>query len=191
MSRWRAGDPSAGLRLLRPQVEPTRRYLSRHVRCPADVDDLLQRSLLASIEALPRYRQRVGVSRFVRAMATKLLLRHRRDDRRARARRDLEAAGRLDAMVHHGPSALARVSQQQGLVGRQQALTTLPRRSAELLRLRYWDEHDAAEIGQRLGLSPTAVRVRLHRARRELRRALVDMAGPAASDSDVWPIDGL
>lgn len=94
-------------------------------------------------------------------------------------------------MAHHSPSALTCVSQQQGVTNLQQALATLPRRSSELLRLRYWDEHDAVQIGQHLGLNSTAVRVRLHRARRELRRALIDMAGPSASDSDVWPIDGL
>lgn len=45
--------------------------------------------------------------------------------------------------------------------------------SIRILQLRYWDEHDAEEIGRLLGLRPGAVRTRLHRARTEIKRALL------------------
>jgi DNA-directed RNA polymerase specialized sigma24 family protein len=71
-SRWRTGDMTAGHCLLRREIQPLRRYFSRRVPCRADAEDLAQRTLLASIDALPRFREDVELSRFVHAIASKL-----------------------------------------------------------------------------------------------------------------------
>src|SRR5690606_33512888 len=91
-------------RLVRRQAAPVRRYFSRRVPCLADVEDLVQRTLMAAVEALPRYREEVSFSQFVRAIASKLLLRYRRDGARARGR--LEADVQPDAVAKEQPSAL-------------------------------------------------------------------------------------
>jgi len=176
IARWRTGDRAAARRLLRHQVAPLRRYFSRRVSCRADAEDLVQRTLLASVDALPRFREEVELSRFVRAIASKLLLRYRRDGERARVRLDADADP--DAVEARDPSAFSWICREDDLDRVRHAFRELPDGSAELLHLRYWEERDTAEIGERLGLNPGAVRTRLHRARHEMKRVLAGMMGP-------------
>lgn len=176
IARWRAGDRAAAHCLLRRQIQPLRRYFDRRVACRADAEDLAQRTLLASIDALPRFREDVELSRFVRAIATKLLLRYRRDD--ARARFWLEDV-QPDAVQAGEPSAISWICQEDERQQLRDAFRGLPDDSARLLHLRYWEEQDTSEIARQLELKPGAVRTRLTRARGEMKQALAGMgAGP-------------
>lgn len=183
LARWRTGDRAAGLHLLRSQVPPVRRYFSRRVPCRADAEDLVQRTLLASIDALPRYREDVELAGFVRAIASKLLLRYRRDGERARGR--LAADVQPDAMQAGQPSAFACVCHEDELQRLRDAIRELPDGSARLLHLRYWEERDTSEIARLLELNPGAVRTRLHRARSEMKRVIAAMVGEAEVDDEV------
>lgn len=185
LAQWRHGDPTAGVWLVRHQVGVVRRYFSRRVPCSADAEDLVQRALMAAVEALPRYREEVPFSQFVRAIANKLLLRYRRDRERARGR--LESVVEPDAVEAEQPSAQACIFHEDARDRLQRVVRELPEASARLLHLRYWEGRNTTEIAEQLALSPGAVRTRLHRARREVKRALRRQA----SDSDVWPLDGL
>lgn len=53
-----------------------------------------------------------------------------------------------------------------------EALSTLGHADQEVLRLRAWEELSSAEIGLALGISASAVDMRLTRAKRRLKRAL-------------------
>jgi len=180
LARWRSGDRAAGLYLLRHQVQPMRDYFSRRVPCSADAEDLVQHTLLASIDALPRYREDLELSRFVRAIASKQLLRYRRDGERARVRHD--AAVLPDAIQAGQPSAFACVCHEDELQRLREAFRELPDESARLLHLRYWEERDTSEIARVLELNPGAVRTRLHRARHEMKRVLAAMTGEDSDD---------
>jgi RNA polymerase sigma-70 factor (ECF subfamily) len=59
------------------------------------------------------------------------------------------------------------------------ALATLPAQAQEALRLTEWEQLDDATAARVAGCSTTAFKVRLHRARRRLARALAQQAGPA------------
>ena len=93
IARWRTGDRAADHCLLRRQIQPLRRYFDRRVACRADAEE------------------DVELSRFVRAIATKLLLRYRRDD--ARARFWLEDV-QPDAVQAGEPSAISWICQDFG-----------------------------------------------------------------------------
>src|SRR5690606_38973666 len=101
-------------------------------------------------------------SQFVRAIASKLLLRYRRDGARARGR--LEAGVQPDAVAKEQPSALRWMFDEDTGDRLRRAVGELPEASARLLHLRYWEERDTAEIAEQLELNPGAVRTRLHRA---------------------------
>jgi RNA polymerase sigma-70 factor (ECF subfamily) len=58
------------------------------------------------------------------------------------------------------------------------AMATLPVPDQEALRLTEWEELDHAAAARAAGCSPAAFRVRLHRARRRLARALDKQANP-------------
>lgn len=104
-----------------------------------------------------------------------------RDQRRS-AGRQSRLAARLSAAVRADPGSdpADGVVLGQSVAG---ALAQLPERDQEMLRLVAWEGlTDARAIGLVLGLSPSAVRVRLHRARRRLRRLLDEPdAAPAAT----------
>lgn len=55
-----------------------------------------------------------------------------------------------------------------------QVLDQLPDEDAELLRLVVWEDLDTVAASKVLGISPGAVRVRLHRIRRRVQRQLAD-----------------
>jgi RNA polymerase sigma-70 factor, ECF subfamily len=106
--------------------------------------------------------------------------------RRSTARRS-RLADRLGGLGGDGPLA-APVDPTDDVVARIDAaarvarvLDALPPRDAEILRLSVWEELDAASIAYVLSISPSAVRVRLHRARRRAEHLLaVPVPGPEA-----------
>ncbi|SBW20050.1 RNA polymerase sigma factor [Protofrankia symbiont of Coriaria ruscifolia] len=65
------------------------------------------------------------------------------------------------------------------------ALEQLPDGERELLRLVAWEGLDLAELAAVLAISPSAAKVRLHRARRRLQKAL---GGTAAMPAPAVPI---
>jgi RNA polymerase sigma-70 factor, ECF subfamily len=61
------------------------------------------------------------------------------------------------------------------------ALATLSERDQEVLRLVYWDGLDPSDAARALGCTAVALRVRLHRARNRMARALAADGFPAAA----------
>jgi RNA polymerase sigma-70 factor (ECF subfamily) len=59
------------------------------------------------------------------------------------------------------------------------ALGRLPRRQAEVFCLTCFEQMPSGEVGERLGISPTATRMLLSRARRRLERLLAPCVGVA------------
>jgi RNA polymerase sigma-70 factor (ECF subfamily) len=85
--------------------------------------------------------------------------------------RSLAARTRRSFLETPGPDPGATVGEQQDV---RRALAKLSARERQALILTDWLEMDAAEVGDVLGVKPNAVRVRLHRARTNLRRQLGD-----------------
>jgi len=61
----------------------------------------------------------------------------------------------------------------------QEALNSLPETYREILMLRYFAGMNSKEIATALGLSPTAIRMRLSRAREQLKEEMIAMMGTA------------
>lgn len=181
----RSGDRTAATNLFTRHIQPTHRYFARRIACAADTEDLVQRTLLAAMEGLPRLREGASFTGFVRAIARRLSLRHCRDGERARKR--LEADVQPETLMAREPSMSASILREEAQDRLRRALCELPESSARVLRLRYWDERDATEIARVLDSSPEAVRVRLHRARRQIEHVLMMSS---SSHADVWPLDG-
>jgi RNA polymerase sigma-70 factor (ECF subfamily) len=108
----------------------------------------------------------------------------------ATQRRASERRERLTTRLAHNLDATSPDDQLGEALG--QALNALPDRDRELLLLIAWEGLAPREAAAVVGVSPAAVYVRLHRARRRLRTALIP---PKASDpttgsvcSDLAPV---
>lgn len=183
ITRWRAGDRAAAGRLLRRHIASTRGYFSRRVACHADVDDLVQRMLLAAVMVLPKLRDDLRFGHYVRATARRLLLQYRRDVARARSRIDGDA--QPDSLATTAPPMLVSLHRDDAARRLRHALRQLPEPCARLVLLRYWHDRGAIEIASELRLHPSAVRSRLQRARRTMKRTLT---AKASLGSGVWPL---
>jgi RNA polymerase sigma-70 factor (ECF subfamily) len=95
-------------------------------------------------------------------VARRVLAEERRGARRRRALGERLRAG---AVAHHPELALPDLA-----LGH--ALRRLSESDREVLLLCYWEELDATQLASAMGCSRAALAVRLHRARRRLRRAL-------------------
>lgn len=162
MARVQAGDREAYRALLddlRPLVTA---FAARHTRDAAAADDLYQEVLLALHRARHTYDPArpfepwlFGIARHVAA-----------DHARRQARR-----GRWEVVVDEVPD-VAGASEGGGMRALEQALAALPpaqREAVELLRLEGLSLEQAAA---RTGATPGALKVRVHRAYRMLRRLL-------------------
>ncbi len=69
----------------------------------------------------------------------------------------------------------------------QEALERLPQEQREALTLYYLDEQGVEVVGRFLGISTGAVKARLHRARRKIRKEMVTMAKQALSKNKLRP----
>ena len=152
--------------LYRANARPLLGFALRRAARPEDAADVVAETMLVAwrrIEDVPDGDEArlwlYGVARHVLANSRRSI--HRRDRLGERLRRDV---GRLV-----DPDLAAGVTVSLEL---RQAFAALGADDRELLQLTAWEGLGAQEIATMLGLSPVAVRSRLHRARGRLRREL-------------------
>ncbi|MDQ6777033.1 MAG: sigma-70 family RNA polymerase sigma factor [Actinomycetota bacterium] len=93
-------------------------------------------------------------------------------------RRRVALVDRLQGLTGTATSSWESPAEINGVLAA--ALGRLSEREREVLLLVAWDGLDPARAAQVLGCSPTAFRVRLHRARRRIAKELADDPGPRA-----------
>ena len=139
-------------------------YGRRHLDGAA-AQDLVQQVLLHVLVAI-----RAGRLREPGALASFVLGTCRNvswDTRRAERRQDALA---LEEELHtHSPAGSAEAAEQRWLeqsdvVRLFGCMNRLPEREASVLRMSFWEDHSAEQIGERIGASAGNVRVIRHRA---------------------------
>lgn len=98
------------------------------------------------------------------------------------------AAAEARALAVAGPKA-STVAEDEPLADVREAVELLPHGQREVVLLHYVDGLTCDEVAAALGSTPGAVRVRLHRARAELRRALAPHMPPPASRKEMPMIE--
>jgi uncharacterized protein len=162
VTRARKGD-AAAFAELHDRHAPRARALVRSLLPPADAEDVTQDALIAAFVGLDRLREPGRFGSWLYAIASNLA--------RMRLRRP------SPPVVHAVPAPTAdemlERNERASLV--RAALGTLGERDREVLVLHYFEGLECREIAARRGLSPGAVRVRLHRARAALRDELTPL----------------
>lgn len=183
LARWRAGDKQAGTALFRRYFAQTRRFFRNKIGAD-DVEDLVQRTFAGLVEGVEGFRGDASFRVYLFAVARRQLYKFLRDNGRRVARHDVDLGVSSIAALGYSPSSVLAAGEHQALI--QQALQRISVEYQTMIELYYWDEVPGPEIAEILGISPTTVRTRLHRARKALEDELraVIAARPRAEAID-------
>jgi RNA polymerase sigma-70 factor (ECF subfamily) len=146
------------------------------------VDEVLQNVALAVVERGDQLRDTTKVAPWLYRVAVIASLQYRRRQGRGRKLID-EYVSRVPLTDSDDdepdPLDWLLAGEQRKLV--RTALKRMPRRDAEILILKYTEDWNYRQLAEHLGLSISAVEARLHRARKKMRRLLVEIDPSLAS----------
>lgn len=185
----RAGDTPRFAILVQRHNQAMFRACRAVLRDDADAEDAVQTAWINTYRALGSYRADAAFRTWVTRIAiNEALARHRQ--RRRLALVPLEDATMADPTTVTTDPADDHARHEMGVeLGRH--IDALPDGMRTVLVLRDVIELDTAETAAALGIAEEAVRVRLHRARHALARALTDGdAAVARGTPQVWRFDG-
>ncbi|MBN2025038.1 MAG: sigma-70 family RNA polymerase sigma factor [Pirellulales bacterium] len=161
-------------------VEIVRRTVHRLVGNDADAWDCVQETFLEAVKIERREPVRDWTA-LLRRLATARALDLLRVRCRQRGRRNTEADPAHAISREPSPSGHAEASELADRL--RAAVGRLPRRQAEVFCLTCFEQMTSEVVAQRLGISPTAARMLLSRARRRLQGILEPLHGAAGKDA--------
>jgi RNA polymerase sigma factor (sigma-70 family) len=169
LRRWGTGDPTAGDELIRRHFAALHRYLRTKVASDAELEDLVQHTLLGCVEARHQYRAESSFRTFLLAIARHKLFAHYRRARTA----PRPISSTLRASVTSPTQRFVRGENIDRLV---RAIAGLPAPMRSVLELSYWSDLGVPAIADRLGIPLNTAYSRLHRAKLVLRAAMTETA---------------
>jgi RNA polymerase sigma-70 factor (ECF subfamily) len=176
LERAKRGDATAMEALLAELAPRIRRFGERLCGNPHDADDVLQETLLLVARHLPEFEGRSSLSAWVFALARSACVRRRRGPKNAAPVSVSSAPEPLAA----GPSPERQAADRELLGVLLAALSALPDEAREVVLLRDVEGLSSEESAAALGISPQALKSRLHRARTALRERLRPWFEPKA-----------
>jgi RNA polymerase sigma-70 factor (ECF subfamily) len=182
LTRWQAGNTQAGEQLCRRYAPALVRFFRNKVSAP--VEDLVQQSLLALVEGQARLGNPERLRSYLFGIAHNVLRVHLRKIVREP---DIDESVSSLADLDPSPTSMIARNREQRLL--LEALRRLPIQHQLALELYYWEGLDTVEIAEVLGISASAMRSRMVRARSLLEAELAKLA---ASDEELRStVDGL
>ena len=168
LTAWRQGDQTAGAKLFDRHADAIARFFENKVR--EGGDDLIQQTFLRLVEGRERIREGITLRGYLLGIARNVL----REHLRALARnREVDPEIECMADLAPGPSTVAGRTREHRLL--LEALRRLPVEHQITLELFYWEELNAAEIAEIMGISHSAMRSRVAKARELLREAMAQI----------------
>lgn len=162
LAAWRTGDRKAGSALFDRHFRAVARFVRTKVAREDEVDDLVQTTFLACLEAPAAYRGDGNLRAYLLGIAWHKVQKLYAD--RGRGHLDVEVQSLADLGV--GPNtALARRGEHKLLLA---GLRQLPLRFQVALELYFWEDLPAAAIAGLLGEPEGTVRTRIARAKQLL-----------------------
>lgn len=144
-------------------------YLRFHVYSPDAAEDLTAETFLRALRAAGQYDPaRASAKTWIYRIAKNALCDYHRQARRRR----FVPLGNLRDLACDAPSPEERLLWEEQVRELLEAVAELDGRDREVIGLRYGSGLDAAAAGEVLGISEAAVRTRLWRALKRLRRLL-------------------
>ena len=165
---------------------PLRRYLERLVGNRATADDLLQETLLKIARALPEFEGRSSVKTWAFTIATRVATDHfRRPHSRAQMVEidEREPAHVLDAEIDQR----LVIDEMSSCV--REVIDSLPEDYRTALVLHDLEGQTAAQVAEIAGCSLANAKIRIHRARRRLKKALNEECSFYRDEDNVFRCD--
>ena len=165
-----------------------RRYNARVYRAvrailsnEAEVEDAMQQAYLQAFRHLSGFAAASSLATWlIRIAMNEALMRRRREKRTQQVLGDIEAASSAPSRDR----SLERTAEARDLVRMlERAVDALPDDYRTVLVLRTLDGLSTAETAEVLSLNADAVKTRLHRARTQLQKILLDLAGQGADEA--------
>jgi RNA polymerase sigma-70 factor, ECF subfamily len=153
----RRGEPWALEQFYEAHRPLVYRLCCRLLGAADEVEDAMQAVFVSAFRALPRFRGESSLQTWIYRLAVNEATR-----RRARTRETLPLTEEHPGAPDAGPGIVENVHVRQ-------ALARLRAEHRVILILRFWEGLSVEEIGGVLGISLPAVKMRLHRARKEFR----------------------
>ncbi len=168
---WKRGERAAGEQLFERHYAAVARFFRNKVGDEA-ADDLVQKTFLACVEGLERYREEASFRTYLFSIAYRLLCRLYRARRRHPAPIDF-AIVTVQALDPSPSAIVARRDEQRLLL---EALRRLPFNYQVALELVYWESMTAADAAAVLEIPLGTAKTWSRRARQSLTRILGEIA---------------
>lgn len=136
----------------------------------ADVDDVVQKSLIALVQALPAFRGECSPAHYAQTIVTRTAMAARRRDVVKGERQDADTE--LDALEADAPSQSDEVLAEQRRRLVRQLLQALPEVQAETLAMRVVFGFSLEEVAAATGVPVNTVRSRVRLAKEALKRQI-------------------
>jgi RNA polymerase sigma-70 factor (ECF subfamily) len=168
--RLRAGDEHAWASVTRANGARMLGAARRILAADEDAREAVQEAWLHAFRALARFEGQSQLSTWLHRIAVNAALMKLR----AQRRRPEAPLDELPPYAAAGgePAADRALARGEDVARVRRAIDRLPARHRDVLALRDLDELDTEQTAQRLGITPGAVKTRLHRARQALREEL-------------------
>ena len=158
--------------LTREHMDSVRAFLLSSLRDAVAVEDLVQETFLTAWRILDRYDRQLPFGPWVRGIAAKLMLNHRRKLGRSRVHFcDDELLGRIDATIDDFQQLRGDTFDDK-LDALRSCLQRLTGPQRDSIKLHYEHGLHCKEIAERLGIGFEAVKKHLQRGRAQLHRCL-------------------
>jgi len=179
IGRLQAGDDEACEMLVRKFGGPMLSVAKRYMRDEEEARDVVQEAFLQAFRAIGTFRAESRLSTWLHRITVTTALMKLRSRRRRREESIDDLLPTFSEDGHRVESCREWEEDPEEALGRQQTraivrncIARLPKSYRIVLTLRDIDDVDTREAADILGISETAVKVRLHRARQALRELL-------------------
>lgn len=172
VERCKAGDQEAWARLVRATHREVYTLCLRILRDPDDAADATQDAYIKAWRGLKGFRGDAQFSTWLYRVATNAAISRHRGRKRRRAH-EIEAHDDVLGQLPAARSAETEASSRIDAAAVEAALDRLPDHYRLAVALRDVYGQSIAEISDKLGITETAAKVRIHRGRRRLRDMLL------------------
>jgi len=179
LARVRAGDEEASAVLVRKYGGRMLAVARRFLRCEEDSADAVQDAFLSAFRSLEHFEENSSLGTWLHRIVVNSCLMKLRTQSRRRAVPIDDLLPTFDETGHHTrpvrpweEQPLLRLTREETRAQVRAFIDRLPEHYREVLLLRDIEELDTDQTAQQLGITPGAVKTRLHRARQALRTLL-------------------